>query len=361
MRIALVTDAWFPQVNGVVRTLSHVVKELEAMGHHVDVIGPHLFPTFPCPRYPEIRLSWMPGRKTRDLLDEWQPDAIHIATEGTLGMTARRYCRRRKLPFTTSYHTQFPHYLKKYTGIPRRLTYAGMRWFHNAANGTLVPTPAVKRELDERGFTNIIVWTRGVDHELFRPYDDRGGLDLDLPRPIFLYAGRTAREKNIEAFLSAQLPGSKLVVGGGPELDGLRKRYPDAHFVGYKYGEELARHYAASDVFVFPSRTDTFGVVMLEAMATGVPVAAYPVTGPIDVVEQGVSGILDDDITIAATKALELDRERVREYARGFTWRRCAEVFLDTLSPITRPSKTTAQPVSAKLNDRDPAAVAARK
>ncbi len=346
MRIALVTDAWFPQVNGVVRTLSHVKDELEQMGDSVDVIGPHLFPTFPCPRYPEIRLSWMPGRKTRQLLDEWQPDAVHIATEGTLGMTARRYCRRRRLPFTTSYHTQFPHYLKKYAAVPKRFTYAFMRWFHNGADGTLVPTPAVKRELDERGFKDVSVWTRGVDHDLFRPYDNRGGLDLDLPRPVFLYAGRTAREKNIEAFLAARLPGSKLVVGGGPELDGLTRKYPDAHFVGYKYGEELARHYAASDVFVFPSLTDTFGVVMLEAMATGVPVAAYPVTGPIDVVDKGVSGILDEDITVAATKALELDREAVREYALGFTWKRCAEIFRETLMLIDRPEKAPATPAA---------------
>ena len=249
MRIALVTDAWFPQVNGVVRTLSNVVEELIEMGDQVDVIGPHLFSTFPCPRYPEIRLSWMPGKKLRQLLDEWQPDAIHIATEGTLGVAGRRYCRKRKLPFTTSYHTQYPQYLKKYAFIPQRLTYAAMRWYHNGAEATLVPTPAVKRELDDRGFKSVRVWTRGVDHEQFRPYEDQGGLDLDLPRPIFLYAGRTAREKNIEAFLSADLPGSKLIVGGGPELEGLKRKYPAAHFVGYKHGQELARHYAASDVF----------------------------------------------------------------------------------------------------------------
>ena len=330
MKIGLITDAWYPQVNGVVRTMSHVRDELVDLGHEFLVVSPDQFRTFPCPRYPEIRLSVHPLRRVRQLIEEGRPDALHIATEGPLGLMARRYCRRRGLPFTTSYHTQYAQYLRKYVGLPTSIGYRGLRWFHNAAAATLVPTRSIRDELAERGFRNLHVWTRGVDTDLFRPY----GKDLiDDPRPIFIYVGRVSREKNIQAFLDAKLPGTKYVVGDGPEMPALKRRHPKVRFVGFKHGEELARYFAAADVFVFPSLTDTFGVVLLEAMACGVPAAAYPVTGPIDVVEQGVSGILDEDIERAAVAALDLDPEVCRNFALEFSWRRCAEMFLETLEP----------------------------
>jgi glycosyltransferase involved in cell wall biosynthesis len=332
MKIALVTDAWFPQVNGVVRTWSQVSDELKAMGHETVVIRPEQFRTFPCPRYPDIRLSWFPRRKVMRMLDEADPDIIHVPTEGPLGLAARAYCRRRGLPFTTSYHTQYAQYVKKYLGVPQPITYRFLRWFHDAADHILVPTPTIVRELEERGFRNLVVWTRGVDTNLFRPY----GKDLynGLKRPVFSYVGRVSIEKNLEAFLSTDLPGSKVIVGDGPALPSLRKRYPDAVFVGFKHGEELARHFAAADVFVFPSLTDTFGVVLLEAMACGVPVAAYPVAGPIDVVERGTVGVLDEDLGKAALAALELDPATCRAYATKFSWRRVAEIFLETATLV---------------------------
>ncbi len=333
MRIALVTDAWLPQVNGVVTTLGHVVRQLEAMGDEVLVINPQSFHTYPMPRYPEIRLAWFPGRKVRRLLREFDPDAIHIATEGPLGMAARLHCGRRRIAFNTSYHTQFPQYLEKYAWIPAGWTYRVMRWFHGRANATLVPTANVKHELDERGFTNVLVWTRGVQTDLFKPGDKSF---LPGERPICLYVGRVATEKNIEAFLEADVPGTKYIVGDGPARASLERKYPDAHFVGVKKGEDLAKHYAAADVFVFPSRTDTFGVVMLEAMACGVPVAAYPVTGPIDVVSPGVSGALDEDLSAAIRAALKIDPQSCRDYAQGFSWKRCAEIFREALRPTAR-------------------------
>lgn len=334
VNLTLVTDAWFPQVNGVVRTWHTVREQLETMGHRVAVINPQQFRTFPLPRYPEIRLPMFPLPMVFEALDLQRPDAIHIATEGTLGLAARHYCRRRALPFTTSYHTQYPHYLKKYAAIPLAVTYAGMRWFHGPAKTTLVPTASVKRELDARGFNHTVVWTRGVDTELFQP----GAVDLypEDERPVFVYMGRVAREKNIDAFFDAQLPGSKWVIGGGPQLAHYRKHHPDVRFCGYKHGRELAEHVAAADVFAFPSRTDTFGVVMLEALACGVPVAAFPVTGPTDVIEDGTVGILDDDFERACIRALEIDPKACRAYAERFTWRRCAQMVIDNLALIER-------------------------
>jgi glycosyltransferase involved in cell wall biosynthesis len=331
MRIALITDAWQPQVNGVVTTLGHVRRELEDAGDEVRVIHPHLFLTVPCPKYSDIRLAWMPRRKVAGLLDDAQPNAVHIATEGPLGLAARRHCAHRSWPFTTSYHTQFPLYLRQYAGVPERLSFAMIRWFHGAAQRTLVPTPSIKRELDARNFRNIIVWTRGVDTELFQPGNKS---HLDGPRPIFLYCGRVAVEKNIEAFLNADLPGTKYVVGDGPAMSRMRLGYPAVRFVGFKFGRELARHVAAADVFVFPSRTDTFGVVMLEAMACGVPVAAFPVAGPIDVVKQAVTGYVDEDLARAAMNCLRLDPAACRDYALGFLWNRCARIFRDNLAAI---------------------------
>ncbi len=337
MNIVLVTDAWRPQMNGVVTTLEHVRDEVERAGHRLTVFHPGLFRTVPCPRYPEIRLSVFAGRRLRRLLEETRPDAIHIATEGPLGTAARRFCGRRGIPFTTSYHTQFPLYLRNYAGIPPELSYRFLRWFHGAATWTLVPTASIRDELEDRGFTGVRVWTRGVHTDLFRPLaaDDPGPVP-DLPRPVFAYVGRVAREKNIHAFLDADLPGSKLVVGDGPLLASLERQYPGVRFVGRKRGEELARHYAAADVFVFPSRTDTFGIVIIEALACGVPVAAYPVAGPRDIIENGVSGVLDEDLAKASRAALDIDPAACLARAREYTWERCGAIFIQSLTPIAR-------------------------
>jgi glycosyltransferase involved in cell wall biosynthesis len=328
MRLALVSDAWFPQVNGVVRTLSTVKAELEALGHEVAVIAPDQFRTVACPTYPEIRLAVLPRRGLRRRLDRLAPNAIHIATEGPLGMAARAYCRRRGLAFTTSFHTRFPEYVEARTGVPRSWLYAWLRRFHAPAAGVMVATDSLMRELAGYGFANLRRWSRGVDTALFQP----GPKDLyDLPRPIYLNVGRVAVEKNIEAFLGLDLPGTKVVVGDGPQRAQLERRHPDAVFLGSKTGADLARHFAAADVFVFPSRTDTFGLVMLEALAAGVPVAAFPVPGPLDVVDGHAVGVLDEDLGRAARAALDIPGARCRAYAEGFSWGRCAEQFLANL------------------------------
>ena len=334
MHIAIVTDAWAPQVNGVVQTLTTTRRTLEQLGHKVLVVEPSQFATFPCPTYPEIRLAWRPGRRIDGLLSEFSPDAIHIATEGTLGAAARAWCRRRNAPFTTSYHTQFPEYVRARAPIPLAWSYAYLRNFHSSAARTMVATPTVERRLKERGFGNIVRWTRGVDVELFKPRDKNF---LDLPRPIAVYVGRVAVEKNIEDFLRMDMQGTKVVVGDGPARLELQAKYPDARFVGYQFGEDLAKHIAAADVFVFPSRTDTFGLVLLEAMACGVPVAAYPVTGPVDVVAHKYCGILDDNLAVATANALKLRAEDCREYALRFTWQAATRQFLDNLAPIPGP------------------------
>jgi glycosyltransferase involved in cell wall biosynthesis len=301
MKLALVTDAWLPQTNGVVRTLAMTSSQLQRSGHVVEVIEPRSFRTLPCPTYPEIRLAWRPYRRLADQLSALDPDSVHIATEGPLGLAARRWCIRHGRAFTTSYHTQFPEYVRARAPIPLGLSYAHLRRFHGAAARTLVATPSMRRMLEARGFANLGLWSRGVDTELFRP---RAKSFLELPRPIWLYFGRVAVEKGIGDFLRLDLPGTKLVVGDGPALEECRRRYPEAVYAGYRHGEELAAYVAASDVFVFPSRTDTFGLVLLEAMACGVPVAAYPVTGPQDVVTDGVNGMLDEDLRTAALAAM---------------------------------------------------------
>jgi len=335
LRIALVTDAWSPQVNGVVRTWTEVVREMKAMGHEVHVIEPGQFKTVPMPRYREIRLAVLPGRGVAQKLEAIDPDAVHIATEGPLGCAARRCCGRRGWRYTTSYHTQFPHYLKRYANIPPSWTYRFIRWFHGPARAVLVPTKRVSEELAERGLNNTVVWTRGVDTKLFRPMNmnrNTNGLYEKLARPVYVYAGRVAVEKNIEAFLRLKLHGSKVVVGDGPAKASLERKYPDVHWAGYQFGDALAQHYAAADVFVFPSLTDTFGVVMLEANACGLPVAAHPVTGPIDVVKQGVNGALHDDLRQACVSALDLDPERCRTHAQAQSWSKCAQMVVDALA-----------------------------
>lgn len=334
MRITLVTDAWKPQTNGVVTTLTRTLEWLDRLGHTTDRVTPEGFRTLPCPTYPEIRLSLFPGRRVAKQLESFAPDAVHIATEGPLGTAARAWCLRNRMPFTTSYHTQFPQYIRARFPVPESWSYAFLRYFHGAAARVMVATEHMRRHLAEHGFTNLASWTRGVDTELFRP---RSRDFLDAPRPIQMYVGRVAVEKNLEAFLSLATPGTKYLVGGGPALEELSARYPDVRFTGYKYGEELAQHVAAADAFVFPSRTDTFGLVLLEAMACGVPIAAYPVFGPIDVVKRGVTGVLDEDLAAAVHGALKLDREDCRRYAQSFTWEKATQQFIGNLEPRTVP------------------------
>lgn len=330
MKIAIVSDAWRPQVNGVVTTLGKTVALLEQMGHTLRCITPEQFRTFPCPTYPSIRLALKPAAGVRAALDEFAPDAIHIATEGPLGWAARGYCRSRGLHHTTSFHTQMPEYIRLRAPVPLALSYRVLRHFHSNAVRTLVATESQRQRLWRNGFHNVVIWSRGVDTALFRP----GNKDLpDGPRPIAMYMGRVAIEKNIEDFLALELPGTKYVVGDGPDLELLRRRYPAVRFTGFKHGEELAAHLAAADVFVFPSRTDTFGLVMLEAMACGVPVAAYPVTGPIDVVKHGVTGCLDEDLGRAVRGALQLDGGQCRRHALEHSWARATTQFFNYLTP----------------------------
>ena len=333
MRIAIVSDAWFPQVNGVVRTLDTVRGELVALGHTVEVFGPDRFTTIPCPTYPEIRLALLPGRRLEHLIHKFAPDAIHIATEGPLGFAARRMCLRRKLPFTTAYHTRFPEYVRARMFFPLAWTYAIVRRFHAPSRAIMVSTETIRADLAARNFSNIVAWTRGVDLDLFTPRE-AGPTPEDATRPIFLYVGRVAVEKNIKAFLKLDLPGTKWVVGGGPLLEKLKARYPEVRFTGHKHGAELAALYRAADVFVFPSRTDTFGLVLLEALASGLPVAAYPVPGPLDVLGGTPVAVLDDNLKAAALKALTLDRSQCRAHAMRYSWRRTAEMFRDNLAPI---------------------------
>ncbi|CAN5269807.1 glycosyltransferase family 1 protein [soil metagenome] len=333
MKIAIITDAWHPQVNGVVRTHTHLIAELRKLGHEVLLLSPDLFYNVPCPTYPEIRLALNPGGKIKKLLANFAPDAVHISTEGPLGISARKLCLRQKLPFTTAYHTRFPEYLRAKAGVPTSITYWLLRRFHGPSKAVMVPTASMKEALTESGFCNVVEWTRGVDTELFYPRDKSF---LSLPRPIFAYIGRVSVEKNIGAFLELDLPGSKLVVGDGPQLKEMEKRYPQAHFVGSKSGEELAKHYAAADVFVFPSRTDTFGLVVLEALASGLPVAAYPVTGPKDIIGGFAVGALSENLQEAALLAQHLDPAACRKFAESKSWRVCAEQFLAHLHPRKR-------------------------
>lgn len=327
-KIAIVTDAWHPQINGVVTTLDHTVEVLKDMGFQVEIINPSQFKTIPCPTYPEIPLSLATPRALRDRLTDIGPHSVHIATEGPLGWAARSACLKMGFPFTTSYHTRFPEYLRLRLPIPLSLSYAVMRHFHRPARRIMVATPALKNELEGRGFCNTTLWSRGVDTAIFKP----GPKDfLDAPRPIFLYMGRVAVEKNLEAFLALDLPGTKYVVGDGPAREALSRKYPQARFVGFRKGAELASFVAAADVFVFPSLTDTFGLVLLEGMACGVPAAAYPVPGPESVVVNGLNGCLDHDLRQAALKALTIPTESCRNFALKASWECCSRQFLDNL------------------------------
>lgn len=331
MRILLPTDAWFPQVNGVVRTLDTIARELSAMGHDVNVVGPDRFLTVPAPGYPEVRLAVAPGRRLSRLMDDLAPDAVHIPVEGPIGWAARAHCRRRGWPFSSSFHTRAGDYAKAKWGVPPEWGFAVQRAFHAPSAAFMVQTPTLERELAERGFRNIRRWGRGVDLSLFRPHP---GADLGLPRPVFLYVGRVSTEKNLEAFLSLDLPGTKAVVGDGPQRRSYEERFPDARFLGYRTGDDLAHAYSAADAFVMPSRFETFGLVLLEALACGTPVAAFPVHGPIDVVGGAPVGALDEDLRAAALRALEIPRAACRAHAERFSWRRSAEEFLSHLVPI---------------------------
>ncbi len=328
MKILVATDAWHPQVNGVVRTLGQVAKEARGFGVEMDFLSPAEFRSLPLPSYPEIRLALIGRRAVERRLERARPDAIHVATEGPVGHAMRRLCIKRGLPFTTSFHTRFPDYLAERLPMPERwteaLTWAYLRRFHGASAAVLAATPSLVSELETRGFKNVKLWPRGVDTHLFRPRD---GASLDLPQPILLTVGRLAVEKNLEAFLSLDLPGTKVVVGDGPARASLQKAHPDAVFLGARQGEALAETYAAADVFVFPSRTDTFGLVLLEALASGVPVAAFPAPAPRDVLSGAPVGVLDEDLHAACLGALDISRQVCRDFALTMTWEKSARLF----------------------------------
>jgi len=337
IRILLVTDAWVPQVNGVVRSLETLSRELTKLGHEVRVVEPSQFRTFPMPTYPEIRLAVYPNTRIKEIIREFQPNAIHIATEGPLGWAARNICVRKKLAFTTSFHTRFPEYVHARTRFPKSWSYNVIKRFHKPASTMMVATQSLYDEMTARGFKRLQLWARGVDLDLFYPRDKQ--LLDHLPRPIWLYVGRVAVEKNLDSFLGMNVPGTKLVVGDGPQLKDLTRRYPDAVFAGAKFGDELAHYYAASDVFVFPSKTDTFGLVLVEALASGIPVAAYPVQGPLDVIGDAHIGVLHEDLSTAAKTVWDkrLTAEQCRAYAMGFSWETCARQFVANLAVDEEP------------------------
>lgn len=334
-RIAIVTDAWHPQINGVVRTLSMLAEKLEALGRQVLVVGPDRFATLPCPLYPEIRLAIAPGRRLTGMLADFTPDALHVATEGPLGFAASRIARRQGWAFTTAYHTRFPDYLAARLALPRQVSYAWLRRFHRRGAGTMVATAALGAELLARGFANTRLWSRGVDGALFDP---ARAIDLPYEHPIFLSVGRLAVEKNLPAFLALDLPGTKLVVGDGPERRRLERRFagPRTVFLGTRQGAALAGIFAGANVFAFPSRTDTFGLVVLEALASGTPVAAFPVAGPRDIMGDALPavGVLDEDLRQACLAALAIGRRDCRAFAERHSWEKCAALFLKNLVPV---------------------------
>lgn len=325
MKILVATDAWHPQVNGVVRTLVMMAEAARGLGVEIDFLTPNSFRTFALPSYRDLRLALPGPAKIAELIERAAPDSIHIATEGPIGFMVRRYCRKHGLPFTTGFHTRFPEYVSARSPIPERWVWAALRAFHRPSQAVMAATPALVGELRSRGFRNVVLWSRGVDTKLFHPRD----IDICLPGPVFLCVGRVAVEKNLEAFLALDLPGTKVIVGDGPARRKLERRYPQAIFLGARHGEELAEIYAACDVFVFPSKTDTFGLVLLEALASGLPVAAFPVQGPRDVIGSATVGVLSDDLRAACLEALNIPREACVEFAAAHSWEASARVFIE--------------------------------
>jgi glycosyltransferase involved in cell wall biosynthesis len=338
MRVLIATDAWHPQVNGVVRTLTALARSARGFGVNIDFLSPDGFPTLPVPTYPELRVALPGPRQIARRIEQSKPDAIHIATEGPIGHRTRAYCIKRGVPFTTSYTTRFPEYIAARLPVPQRLVYAALRRFHAAAAVTMVATPSLMEELRQRGFSNLAMWTRGVDTKLFRP--DRA-IELGFPRPIFAYAGRVAVEKNLDAFLSLDLPGTKVVIGTGPQEAELKQRFPGVKFLGLIEHERLAAHLAESDVFVFPSRTDTFGIVQLEALASGVPIAAFPVTGPKDVIGNNPVGVLSESLRVACLAALQISRDACRTFALNCSWEVSAKQFIGHLRNVAAKPQAT--------------------
>ena len=331
MRVLVATDAWHPQVNGVVRTLTMTAEAAKAFGVDVGFLTPQSFRTVAMPSYPDLRLALPYGAKIARLIDDARPDSIHIATEGPIGLAVRRYCRKHGVPFTTSFHTRFPEYVSARLPVRESWIWAALRAFHRHSQAVMAATPALANELRARGFRNVVLWPRGVDTNLFHPRI----ADLGLPRPVFLCVGRVAVEKNLEAFLELELPGTKVIVGDGPARAALARKYPQAVFLGARQGEELADIYAAADVFVFPSKTDTFGLVLLEALASGLPVAAFPVTGPRDVIGAAPVGALNDDLRLACLSALTISPQACLEFAGRHTWEASARAFVENIMDIS--------------------------
>ena len=328
MRIAITCDVGYPQINGVVTTITHTIANLKKLGHEVKLITPDLFKTYTWPGYPEDRMAFLCGPKLRPILKKFSPDALHIVTEGAIGFATRRYCREFGYHFTSAYLTRFPEYLKLRYDFPMTISSTYLQWFHRRSARVMVATESLANELSMNGYRQLARWSRGVDTELFKPRDKNF---ITAPRPIFMFVGRVAVEKNIEAFLKLELPGTKYIVGDGPSKVELQKNYPDAVFTGYQQGENLAKFLAAADVFVFPSRTDTFGLVALEALASGVPVAAFPVPGPLDVITDPQVGVLHTDLHTAAMAALTFKADDCREFASQFTWQKCTQQLVNNL------------------------------
>ncbi|MDB5653887.1 MAG: glycosyl transferase, group 1 [Tardiphaga sp.] len=342
MRILVATDAWHPQVNGVVRTLTMMAEAAKGFGVEISFLTPQSFRTFALPSYADLRVAFPGRRKIARLIEDARPDNIHIATEGPIGIAVRGYCRRRGIPFTTSFHTRFPEYISARLPIPESWIWAAMRRFHGASSAVMAATPALVNELRGRGFRHVVLWSRGVDAGLFHPRK----VDLGFARPVFLSVGRVAVEKNLEAFLELDLPGSKVVVGDGPARAMLAAKYPNAIFLGALQGEALAAAYAGADVFVFPSKTDTFGLVLLEALASGVPVAAFPVTGPRDVIGSAPVGVLSDDLQEACLGALQVLPQACLRFAAGHTWEASAQAFISNISRVRAELGETAEPAA---------------
>lgn len=332
-KILIASDAWHPQVSGVVRTLDTTIHLLTDMGHTVRLIEPGMFANYPCPFYPEIRIAWPTTKRLYRILSDFAPDSIHIPTEATIGLWVRSYCLERGLAFTTSYHTKIPEYLSRMIWFPESASYSYLRWFHSKASTVMVATPSIEQELKAKRFRNRFArWSRGVNLDLFYP---RPRTYPAEHRPVQTYVGRVSTEKGLEDFLNLKTPGKKYVVGDGPARAMLQAQFPDAVFLGKLSGEPLAEAFANSDVFVFPSKTDTFGLVILEALACGVPVAAYPAPGPIDILTDDRVGAMDDDLGKAVELALQRGQsEACVALARQYTWERCTEQFLSNLVPV---------------------------